>query len=113
MLPFIVLVFLVTAGGNSTKEINDYLMTASGTNKIVLSTIVAVILMEAVKWLGKADLDVIASVYALFVSTLLAFMLWAFLGKFFTNLGSAILAFIVAGGLHIIFRGLPSWLVDD
>jgi hypothetical protein len=67
----------------------------------------ALFFMETGIWFLAADNDSVAAVYALFVSSVAALLLWAFIVNILSSLNLVLFGFVMFGGLHIIFRGVP------
>ena len=109
LLPVIILVFIVSLGMESQEWLRAQLETLNETHRFVLGIVAALILMETGKQLGRTDANSAVAAYAFFVSCLLAVLLWVVMGGLLSELNWTLFAFILTGGLHIMFRGLPGW----
>jgi len=109
VLPVIILVFLVSTGSDSQEWLRQRLNDLDTTHRAVLGVVAALILMETGKQLGRTDANSAVAAYAFFVSCLLAILLWVLMGGLLVELNWTLFAFILTGGLHIMFRGLPGW----
>jgi hypothetical protein len=107
LLPFVVLVFLVTTDRRSVDAIAPVLLAAGGLGRFILGAFIGVALMELGKHLLRFDHDGAASLYALFVGIVAAFLVWAMMGGLLEALHPLLAGLVIAGGLHIVFRGPP------
>lgn len=109
LLPVIILVFIVSMGMESQEWLRTQLQMLNETHRFVLGIVAALILMETGKQLGRTDANSAVAAYAFFVSCILAVLLWVVMGGLLSELNWTLFAFILTGGLHIMFRGLPGW----
>jgi hypothetical protein len=63
--------------------------------------------MELGRHLLRSDSDGAAGAYALIVSSLGVFMLWAVMARLLASLNSWLVGLVMGGGLHVVFRGFP------
>jgi len=109
VLPVVILVFLVSTGSDSQDWLRVQLNSLDTAHRAAIGVIAALILMETGKQLGRTDANSAVAAYAFFVSCLLAVLLWVLMGGLLVELNWTLFAFILTGGLHIMFRGLPGW----
>ena len=107
LLPIISLVFFVVMSKESLGILENFLINLDPTLRIILGAASGGIVMELGKWLLGTELDGAASLYAMFLSTIVAFLLWAFMGGILPVLNTWLLGFLLGSGLHVIFRGPP------
>ena len=62
-------------------------------------------LVELGRQLLRADSDGAAGAYALIVSSLGVFMLWAVMARLLATLNPWLIGLVMGGGLHVVFRG--------
>lgn len=108
-LPVVMLVFLMSTGQDTTTDVTNYLDQLGPVGRILVGIGAAVLVMETGKHLGSTDATAAISTYAFFVSSLLAVLLWVIMGGLLQTLNYAMFAFVLTGGLHVMFRGLPGW----
>lgn len=108
LLPLVALVILVASGSQTIKTIAQGIGTASALLQFALGVAVGSTLLESSHWLLRTDSDGAAGIYALLVASLAAFMLWAIMAGAFSEFTVTTLGFVVGGGLHVVFRGLPA-----
>lgn len=109
LLPVIILVFIVSMGMESQEWLRTQLQMLNETHRFVLGIVAALILTETGKQLGRTDANSAVAAYAFFVSCILVVLLWVVMGGLLSELNWTLFAFILTGGLHIMFRGLPGW----
>ncbi|ASV75989.1 hypothetical protein THTE_3387 [Thermogutta terrifontis] len=109
LLPIVILVFLVSSNFLDGGHLAEWLDRLSDTHRFVLGAVAAFVMMETGKQLGRTDANSAVAAYAFFVSCLLAVLLWVVMGGLLDKLNWTLFAFILVGGLHVMFRGLPGW----
>lgn len=107
LLPIILLVFFVAMGQGSLGALEGFLTALDPTLRAILGAATGIILMELGKWLLKSNRDGAASLYALFLSTIVSFLIWALIGGILPVLNNWLLGLVLGSGIHIIFRGPP------
>jgi hypothetical protein len=106
LLPLVVLVILVAT---DSAAIQSWAARVSGIRPLIqllIGAIVGLALMELGRQLRRSGSVGANAVFAMFVSALLAFLLWSVMGGVLAHLHLLLLGFLVACGLHLIFRGL-------
>lgn len=109
VLPLIILIFVISATAETTKQITSYLSDVPQVTLILAGATLSFVMMESGKRLSNTDATAAISVYAFFISSLIALLFWILIGGLLQALNFALLAFVVTGGIHVIFRGLPTW----
>ena len=107
LLPVVVFVFLFATEPDAIKELDAIILALSAYLRIVFGILAGLLMMESAKRLLKTNLDAVAGTYALFVSSVVAFLLWAFIGGILGSLNLVLLGFVAAGGLHLMYCGVP------
>ena len=113
MLPQVVLVFLFTTDPKSIAFIDDIVARTDPLTRIAAGLIAGIAMLESAHWFMPVQSDVLASTYALFVSCVVAFLLWAFIGGTLSSLNLVLLGFVITGGLHVVYRGPPPVLLPN
>jgi hypothetical protein len=108
ILPLVALVIMVASGNQTVKVVAAALATAFMWFQFGVGFLVGVLLLESSHWLLRTDSDGAAAVYAMLVSSLGTFMLWAIMAGAFSEFTVATLGFVIGGGLHVVFRGIPA-----
>lgn len=109
LLPIVILVFLISSNLHDSGHLAEWLERLSNLHRFVLGAVAAFVMMETGKQLGRTDANSAVAAYAFFVSGLLAVLLWVLMGGLLDKLNWTLFAFILVGGLHVMFRGLPGW----
>lgn len=112
-LPIVVLVFFVVMSENDPHPVGRALEALGLFGRFAVGAIIGGTLMEVGKRVLRTDNEVAASMYALFLSTLVASLLWAMMGGFVRDLNVVLLGMVIAGGLHVIFRGPPELEIES
>jgi len=105
ILPVIGLVFLYALGGDEKETLRLLLNQMSTVLRFVFGAIIAVFVLEMGKLMLHFDNDIGPSVYILFLSFLGVSIIYCFMGGFFQVIQLILMGAVVAGGLHVIFRG--------
>ena len=106
LLPLVVLVFIVVSD-EGPESISGILETTRPLFRFFVGAAVGTALMEAGKLLLKKDIEVGPALYAFFLSSVGVFLLYSIMIRKLQSMHMILLGLVVAGGLHIIFRGPP------
>jgi hypothetical protein len=112
VLPWAVLVFLSRLEFAGVEALRSWVAALSWSSQLILGGIFGLFIMEFGKVLMKSRGDAAASTYALFLSCFGAFLLWMIMQGLIQSVHFALLGLVVAGALHVIFRGPPE-VMDD
>jgi hypothetical protein len=109
ILPIVVLAFTSAAGVPSSQIANVFLkLSWLGWLLGVMSGVASI---ELGRYLLRRDTIGGAAVYALFVSSSAAFILYVVMSGSLEATHSLLMGFLIGGGLDIVFRGLPEYRV--
>ena len=110
ILPLVLLVILVASGNGLIVEASSEIDRLHVGCQFLVGAVVGELLMESSHWFLKQDSDGAAGLYAFLIFCLASFMLWAVMAGTLGKFNSTLIGFVLAAGLHVIFRGVPSVL---
>jgi TonB family protein len=106
-LPLLILVFFVVTGQDKDNPINALFENISQFWRFIIGVCLGIFLMEIGKLLLNIDSEISSSLYALFLSVLGAFLIWSIMGGLLQAINFTLLGLVIAGCLHVVFRGPP------
>jgi len=103
-LPVVLLAFMVAFQANAV-AVAQSIFDTSIFMQIGYGAIVAVCILEFGKQIENTQADAIAAIYLMLVSATASFIVWSFTVGILTVFTFAMLGFLIASALHVIFRG--------
>ncbi len=107
VLPWVILVFLFTVDPNAVDSLRPWIGKLNWLGQLLIGAVVGALMMEFGKLLMKSEGDGPASFYALVLSGFGAFLVLLIMGRILQSLNFALMGLVVAGAVHVIFRGPP------
>jgi hypothetical protein len=108
ILPFICLAFFIVMKDEKDEMINKIIaaLTNNGANFLV-SFFIGVFICEISRFIQKWDKEILLSLFVLFLSLIVAFLLYLVVVSFNNPLHYIVMGLVSGSGLDIVFRGLP------
>ncbi len=107
ILPVAALVFLLVSEKNDETVLIDFLVSWPAGLRLMLGLILGVTLIEAGKIAFRASSAVGAALYALYLSTVGVFVVYALMSGLMRSIHLVLFGLVLGGGLDAIFRGVP------
>jgi hypothetical protein len=107
ILPWVILVFLFTVDPTVVDSLRPLIAKLNWLAQLIIGAIIGVLMMEFGKLLMKAEGDGPASLYALVMSGFGAFLVLLIMKGILQSVNFALMGLVVAGAIHVIFRGPP------
>ena len=104
MLPILLLVFALAPGDIGIADVQQLFADLSPTIRLLLGALVGVLILELGRLLARAEVEIGAAIYTLFLSGVAAFILHATIEGSLQNLHIFLLGVTVAGCLDMILR---------
>lgn len=106
ILPFVALVFFVVSKQSGTAFIANFIESYHSVSQFFFGGILGLLLLESGRYIENTEVG--KSVYNMFLSSVGVFILYSAMEGALSSLNTLLLGMIIAGGLHIVFRGLPN-----
>jgi len=103
LLPFLLLTFMLLITDKGDDPVKEFFLNRSALTYVVIGIIVGALLVECGKRLMQTDDDRAGSIYNLFLSSMVVFLLYSFMKGFLDNLIYFLFSMIMAGGIDIVF----------
>jgi hypothetical protein len=108
LLPFLMLTFMLLVTDKGTDPIKDFSLSISPFIYLPLGTAIGISLVELGRKYVRSDDDRWASVFNLFISLMLVFLLYSLMKRFLDVLVYFLFSMIMAGGMDIVLRAPES-----
>lgn len=103
LLPFLLLTFMLLVTEKGDDPVKEFFLNRSALTYILIGVVVGAALVECGKRLMQTDDDRAGSIYNLFLSSMVVFLLYSFMKGFLDNLIYFLFSMIMAGGIDIVF----------
>lgn len=107
-LPMIVLIFLIiTVDAEDSSNLKKFILSINDLFRFLIGIVIGVDIIEAGRFFYKSDKETGISIYTIFLSSVLAFLLYMVMLGGLGSLQFSLFGMVFAGIVLIIFRGLP------
>ncbi len=107
LLPWVVLVFVFTVDPTVFDPLKDLIGQVDWLGQLVIGAVSSVLVLEIGKLLMKTEGDGPAALFAVVLSGFGAFIVLVIMKGILESVNFALMGLVVAGAIHVIFRGLP------
>lgn len=107
VLPFLSLIFIVVSSKSNGDPIVELLKSYTPITTFIVGAVVGIFLLELGRILLKVKSSIAEGMYALFLSSILVFMLYSIMTGLIKELHVPLFGFVIFSGLDILFRGMP------
>jgi hypothetical protein len=107
-LPMIVLIFLIIAvDAEHSSNLGKFILSIKDFFRLFIGIVIGVDIIEAGRFFYKSDRETGISIYTIFLSSVLAFLLYMIMLGGLGSLRFSLFGMVLAGIVLVIFRGLP------